>query len=52
MKNIQIVTALLAVLFLTTLIACSSDIEEVPPIANFVSAKQPGGCGTITVTVR
>ena len=54
MKYIQIVTALLAVLFLTTLLSCSPDIEEVPPIANFVSAHPPGPChpanGTITVT--
>ena len=40
MKYIQIATALLAVLFLTTLIACSRNIEEVTPIANFVSAHQ------------
>ena len=42
MKYIQIATAPLAVLFLTTLIACSSDIKEVTPIANFVSALPPG----------
>lgn len=55
MKYIQIATAPLAVLFLTTLIACSSDIKEVTPIANFVSAFPPGypcrpANETITVT--
>ena len=44
MKYIRITTALLAVLFLTTLIACSRAIKEVPPIANFVSAHPPGPC--------
>ena len=42
MKYIRITTALLAVLFLTTLIACSRDIEEVTPIANIVSALPSG----------
>lgn len=55
MKYIQITTALLAVVFLTTLIACSRDIEEVTPIANIVSAFPPGypcrpANETITVT--
>lgn len=55
MKYIQIVTALLAVFFLTTLIACSPDIEEVTSIANIVSAFPPGypcrpANETITVT--
>ncbi len=42
MKYIRITTALLAVLFLTTLIACSRAIKEVTPIANIVSALPPG----------
>lgn len=55
MKYIHIATAPLAVFFLTTLISCSPDIEEVTPIANFVSAHPPGApCRpaneTITVT--